>query len=287
MLRFSFLPINDNLEAMAIQLYDCWFVQFDFPNEEGKPYKSSGGAMVWNEKLKREIPKGWSVKNLEQIATSYQQGLIRSNNQLSTDSKYGYLKMGDLDGKGQYTLQGLTRTNATNEEVDLFSLHKGDFLINVRNSKEIVGKTCLIGYVERNTLYNHMLVRLDFKDVSTFYMNLLFNSEFMYKALDGLKQGTTTVIALYQNDLYRLPILVPAPCVMEQFSKITDSILDQKEIISYEIEELTKQRDDLLPLLMNGQATVNYHLFVMQSRLSSYRRLHPFYVLLYTFCVSV
>ena len=249
--------INDNLEAMAKQLYDYWFVQFDFPNEEGKPYKSSGRAMVWNEKLKREIPVGWSVKNLGQIATSYQQGLIRSNNQLSTDSKYGYLKMGDLDGKGQYTLQGLTRTNATNEEVDLYSLHKGDFLINVRNSKEIVGKTCLIGYVERNTLYNHMLVRLDFKDVSTFYMNLLFNSEFMYKALDGLKQGTTTVIALYQSDLYRLPILIPAPYVMEQFSKITDSILDQKEIISHEIAELTKQRDELLPLLMNGQAVVN------------------------------
>lgn len=254
--------INDNLEAMAKQLYDYWFVQFDFPNEEGKPYKSSGGAMVWNEKLKREIPVGWSVKNLGQIATSYQQGLIRSNNQLSTDSKYGYLKMGDLDGKGQYTLQGLTRTNATNEEVDLYSLHKGDFLINVRNSKEIVGKTCLIGYVERNTLYNHMLVRLDFKDVSTFYMNLLFNSEFMYKALDGLKQGTTTVIALYQSDLYRLPILIPAPCVMERFLKITDSILDQKEIISHEIAELTKQRNELLPLLMNGQATVNYHLSV-------------------------
>ena len=254
------MPINDNLEAMAKQLYDYWFVQFDFPNEEGKPYKSSGGTMVWNEKLKREIPQGWSVKNLGQIATSYQQGLIRSNNQLSTDSKYGYLKMGDLDGKGQYTLQGLIRTNATNEEVDLYSLHKGDFLINVRNSKEIVGKTCLIDYVERNTLYNHMLVRLNFKDVSTFYMNLLFNSEFMYKALDGLKQGTTTVIALYQNDLYRLPILIPAPCVMEHFSKITDSILDQKEIISHEIEELTKQRDELIPLLMNGQATVNYHL---------------------------
>jgi len=249
--------INDNLEAMAKQLYDYWFVQFDFPNEDGKPYKSNGGAMAWNEKLKREIPQGWSVKNLGQIATSYQQGLIRSNNQLSTDSKYGYLKMGDLDGKGQYTLQGLTRTNATNEEVDLYSLHKGDFLINVRNSKEIVGKTCLIGYVERNTLYNHMLVRLNFKDVSTFYMNLLFNSEFMYKALDGLKQGTTTVIALYQSDLYRLPILIPAPCVMEQFSKITDSILDQKEIISHEIAELTKQRDELLPLLMNGQAVVN------------------------------
>lgn len=87
-------------------------------------------------------------------------------------------------------------------------------------------------------------------------MNLLFNSDFMYKALDGLKQGTTTVIALYQNDLYRLPILVPSPYVMGQFSKITDSILNQKEVISHEIEELTNQRDELLPLLMNGQVSV-------------------------------
>ena len=53
--------VNHNLEAMAKQLYDYWFVQFDFPDEEGKPYKSSGGKMVWNEKLKREIPQGWEV----------------------------------------------------------------------------------------------------------------------------------------------------------------------------------------------------------------------------------
>ena len=64
--------INDNLEAMAKQLYDYWFVQFDFPNEEGKPYKSSGGAMVWNEKLKREIPQGWNdckIKDFMRIFT--------------------------------------------------------------------------------------------------------------------------------------------------------------------------------------------------------------------------
>ena len=53
--------INDNLEKMAKQLYDYWFVQFDFPDENGRPYKSSGGAMVWNEKLKREIPLNWIV----------------------------------------------------------------------------------------------------------------------------------------------------------------------------------------------------------------------------------
>ena len=61
--------INDNLEAMAKQLYDYWFVQFDFPNEEGKPYKSSGGAMVWNEKLKREIPQGWIASNYTDLFT--------------------------------------------------------------------------------------------------------------------------------------------------------------------------------------------------------------------------
>ena len=249
--------INQNLEAMAKQLYDYWFMQFDFPNEEGKPYKSSGGEMVWNEKLKREIPKEWEVLNLGQITTSYQQGLIRSNNQLSDSSEFGYLKMGDLDGKGQYSLQKLARTNATSEEVFLFSLHKGDFLINVRNSKEIVGKTCLIDYVEENTLFNHMLVRMSFDKVTSFYMNLLFNTDFMYRAMDGLKQGTTTVIALYQEDLYRLPIVVPTKNVMDTFSIIEKSILNQKELLTNEIISLIKQRDELLPLLMNGQVSVN------------------------------
>ena len=64
-------PINDNLEAMARQLYDYWFVQFDFPNEDGKPYKSSGGAMVWKEKLKREIPQGWSTLPISAILDKY------------------------------------------------------------------------------------------------------------------------------------------------------------------------------------------------------------------------
>ena len=63
--------INHNLEALAKQLYDYWFVQFDFPNEEGKPYKSSGGKMIWNEKLKREIPEGWEVVKIQDIAQTY------------------------------------------------------------------------------------------------------------------------------------------------------------------------------------------------------------------------
>ena len=167
--------INHNLAAMAKQLYDYWFVQFDFPNEEGKPYKSSGGKMVWNEKLKREIPEGWEMKELGELIIGYQQGLIRSNQQLSNLYDYPYLKMGDLNGEGMYSSLNIAKTNATPREVEQYSLKKGDFLINVRNSREIVGKTCVIDYVEKNTLYNHMLVRLVFvPNISSYYMNILF-----------------------------------------------------------------------------------------------------------------
>jgi len=249
--------INHNLAAMAKQLYDYWFVQFDFPNQEGKPYKSSGGKMVWNEKLKREIPEGWEMKELGELIIEYQQGLIRSNQQLSNLYDYPYLKMGDLNGEGMYSSLNIAKTNATPREVEQYSLKKGDFLINVRNSREIVGKTCVIDYVEKNTLYNHMLVRLVFvPNISSYYMNILFNTYYMNRLLDGLKQGTTTVIALYREDLNRIPIIVATNDIMLKFKTFCSSILDKKENIAKQLSFLTKQRDELLPLLMNGQATI-------------------------------
>lgn len=249
--------INHNLAAMAKQLYDYWFVQFDFPNEEGKPYKSSGGKMVWNEKLKREIPEGWEMKELGELIIGYQQGLIRSNQQLSNLYDYPYLKMGDLNGEGMYSSLNIAKTNATPREVEQYSLKKGDFLINVRNSREIVGKTCVIDYVEKNTLYNHMLVRLVFvPNISSYYMNILFNTYYMNRLLDGLKQGTTTVIALYREDLNRIPIIVATNDIMLKFKTFCSSILDKKENIAKQLSFLTKQREELLPLLMNGQVTI-------------------------------
>ena len=87
--------INDNLEAMAKQLYDYWFVQFDFPNEEGKPYKSSGGAMVWNEKLKREIPEGWHCGTLLDIA-EYTNGLACQKYRPTDNNKLPVIKIKEM-----------------------------------------------------------------------------------------------------------------------------------------------------------------------------------------------
>ena len=213
--------------------------------------------MVWNETIKRDIPERWEVLYLGEITTKYQQGLIRSNSQLSDSYDYGYLKMGDLYGNGRYSLSKISRTSATKEELSAYSLHKGDFLINVRNSKEIVGKTCIVNYVEDNTLYNHMLVRMCFEKVSSYYINLLFNTKHMRKAVEGIKKGTTTVIALYQDDLYRLPIIVPNNETMKKFSTISNRILDNQALLDEEELSLVKQRDELLPLLMNGQVSLN------------------------------
>ncbi|MCS2656286.1 restriction endonuclease subunit S [Bacteroides fragilis] len=83
---------------MAKQLYDYWFVQFDFPNEEGKPYKSSGGKMVWNEKLKREIPEGWDISLIKDIATIYQEGTPKSTNiEYYDNGEIAWINSGELN----------------------------------------------------------------------------------------------------------------------------------------------------------------------------------------------
>ena len=83
-LSFSYIPINQNLEAMAKQLYDYWFVQFDFPNEEGKPYKSSGGKMVWNDKLKREIPSCFDIANMGKLC-KFRNGINYSKDEIGNE----------------------------------------------------------------------------------------------------------------------------------------------------------------------------------------------------------
>ena len=115
--------INDNLEAMAKQLYDYWFVQFDFPNEEGKPYKSSGGAMVWNENLKREIPQGWSGVSLKDLALTSRNAITPVENEV-----YQHFSIPSFDACGSYSLD-----NGSNIKSDKFVLQKGQLLVSKLN----------------------------------------------------------------------------------------------------------------------------------------------------------
>ena len=267
--------INDNLEAMAKQLYDYWFVQFDFPNEEGKPYKSSGGAMAWNEKLKREIPQGWSGVSLKDLALTSRNAMTPVENEV-----YQHFSIPSFDACGSYSLD-----NGSDIKSDKFVLQKGQLLVSKLNPwfNRVVWVpkgTNMIGSTE------FVVLNPNNESESGYIYSVIKSPKFIAycsQAATGTSHSQRRVspdVLMTFKVVYEQGVVQKYGCLIEKIQK------QQAELLS-EIAMLTKQRDELLPLLMNGQASVNYHLFVMQSRLSSYRRLHPFYVLLYTFCVSV
>ena len=245
-----FLPINDNLEEMAKQLYDYWFVQFDFPNEEGKPYKSSGGAMVWNEKLKRKIPQGWSNGILSDVANI-------TMGQSPDGSSY------NEDGEGIIFYQGSTDFGLRFPDIRQYTTspsryaNKGDILMSVRapvGALNIANNDCCIG---------RGLSALSSKIGSMTHLYYLMN-DFRLK-FEGMNSAGTTFGSITKNELFSLPVIIPTKSVISEFEQVCEPIFYKQMIIGEEINALTKQRDELLPLLMNGQASVNYHLSVLVS----------------------
>ena len=236
--------INDNLEAMAKQLYDYWFVQFDFPNEEGKPYKSSDGAMVWNEKLKREIPEGWNVANVfDELSVQY--GFPFSTELFTEEpTSIPVVRIRDI-------LENSVSAYSEEEVDEKYKLQKQDLLVGMDGNFHM-------NYWNDNVSYlNQRSVRLRAKSKSTVSIMQAKYDIAPYIKAKELRAKGSTVGHLSDKDLKELFVLV---CPNTDFRNKFDSIL--AEIIENRCEmiELTKQRDELLPLLMNGQAMVNYHL---------------------------
>ena len=254
--------INDNLEAMAKQLYDYWFVQFDFPNEEGKPYKSSGGAMVWNEKLKREIPKGWNVANVfDELSVQY--GFPFSTELFTEEpTSIPVVRIRDI-------LENSVSAYSEEEVDEKYRLQEQDLLVGMDGNFHM-------NYWNDNVSYlNQRSVRLRAKSKSTVSIMQAKYDIAPYIKAKELRAKGSTVGHLSDKDLKELFVLV---CPNIDFRNKFDSIL--AEIIENRCEmiELTKQRDELLPLLMNGQATVNYHLSAsFLSSLILYRDQYKFY----------
>ena len=254
--------INDNLEAMAKQLYDYWFVQFDFPNEEGKPYKSSGGAMVWNENLKREIPKGWNVANVfDELSVQY--GFPFSTELFTEEpTSIPVVRIRDI-------LENSVSAYSEEEVDEKYRLQEQDLLVGMDGNFHM-------NYWNDNVSYlNQRSVRLRAKSKSTVSIMQAKYDIAPYIKAKELRAKGSTVGHLSDKDLKELFVLV---CPNIDFRNKFDSIL--AEIIENRCEmiELTKQRDELLPLLMNGQATVNYHLSAsFLSSLILYRDQYKFY----------
>ena len=244
--------INDNLEAMAKQLYDYWFVQFDFPNEEGKPYKSSGGAMVWNEKLKREIPQGWYADNICKIANILSGGTpSKAVDDYWNNGTIPFFGPTDYNGNVFQikTADHITQKGLEHCASSLFE--EGIVIITARGS---IGKLVIVG---TPMAMNQSCYALQSKEGEFEYLYFLTT-----QLIDCLKaKGSGSVFkSIIASDIEHSILCVAKENIVSDFCKKVKPLFEKLKTNTIEIAELTKQRDELLPLLMNGQATVNYHL---------------------------
>ena len=232
--------INQNLEAMAKQLYDYWFVQFDFPDENGRPYKSSGGKMVWNEKLKREIPKGWNVAKLtDEIELQY--GFPFSTDLFTEQvTSVPVVRIRDI-------LDNSISAYTTEEVEERYLLQKQDLLIGMDGNFHINYWTDNVSYL------NQRSVRLRAKNNSNVsIVQAKYDIQPYIKAKETRTKGST-VGHLSDKDMKELYVLV---CPNEKARKKLDSILSMIVKNRNEVTFLIKQRNELLPLLMNGQIII-------------------------------
>ena len=220
--------INHNLEAMAKQLYDYWFVQFDFPDENGKPYKSSGGKMVWNEKLKREIPEGWNLIFAKDICP-----IITGKEDANFSTVYG-----------QYPFFTCAKENLN---CDTYAFDGSSILIAGNGDFNVKHYTGKFNAYQRTYV---LIPKLEY------YACLFFAASSKIRQFKDNSNGSI-VKFITKGDIEDIELLESKN---SHLYSTLNSLLFSIEQNNQEVVELTKLRDSLLPLLMNGQVSINYDL---------------------------
>ncbi|MDY3874306.1 MAG: restriction endonuclease subunit S [Megamonas funiformis] len=246
--------INDELENMAKTIYDYWFLQFEFPNEEGKPYKSSGGKMVWNEELKREIPEGWEVialKNNIQII----KGISYTSKNINAYEGIPMINLASINIKREYNPNQLKYFRGSyniNKEVSAF-----DMLIactDLTRNAEIIGSPILVPNDNKKYIYSMDLAKIEVinSKIIPLYLYMTLRTDFFHKYIKGFASGTN-VLHLDTRGIEYYKIYIPDKKLQRKFADILHNIHCKQSNIMKENQELTSLRDFLLPLLMNGQ----------------------------------
>ncbi len=250
--------INAQLEAMAKLIYDYWFVQFDFPYKKAGtealegPYKSSGGKMVWNKELKREIPEGWEVKSIEVLTSFISRGISPR-----------YLDEGGICVLNQKCIRNRTvsfnesrrcENNLSNSSSKHIS--KYDILVN-STGVGTLGRVAIVNYLtnELITVDSHVtIIRANEQLIGKLYFG--FSLLEKQKEIERLALGSTGQVELSRTELESLKLIVPSKKLQENFKKIYKNCLDRMAANSQQNQHLTSLRDWLLPMLMNGQVRV-------------------------------
>lgn len=232
------------LEAMAKQIYDYWFVQFDFPDKNGKPYKSSGGKMVYNQMLKREIPEGWEVGNLYDLAY-FKNGLACQNfRPYNNEHKLPVVKIREMhhgfSADTEFVQDDISEDNIINN---------GDILFAWSASLEVMlwigGKAGL----------NQHIFKVIPKNKNKYYVYFLLK-QYIINFIKMAEARKTTMGHITTDHLQQSKILIPSKKIAEKFENNVTIIFNKIVVTKTETQQLTALRDFLLPMLMNGQVEV-------------------------------
>ena len=241
--------INDNLEQQLTTLYDYWFTQFDFPNENGKPYQSSGGKMIMNNCLKKKIPNGWNVESVysNQLSSIIKPGVDKFDTKTyfaTADIKGTSLSSGTL-------IDYENRENRANMQPNVNSV----WFAKMKDSiKHLYLNEEMLPIISSSILSTGFC-GLQCSDVSFEYMASYISNTYFETHKDMLAHGATQE-AVNNDDLAGIHIVIPDDKTLQNYHRITQPIYSQISKNICENQELVKIRDWLLPMLMNGQATI-------------------------------
>ena len=248
--------INQELEQMAKTLYDYWFVQFDFPDEKGRPYKSANGKMVYNEVLKREIPVGWEVGTLCDIC-KITRGVSYDKKVVSDVYLNGFtpiFRANNIDnGHINYdSLVFVPNDLISNSQI----IRKNDVIMTMSSgSLNHLGKTYK-SKTDMNYSYGAFCSKITPSNNYRHYLSSFLSSLSFQIYIKNMCLGTN-INNLNNEHIYSAPICIPNTSLLDRFNSITDTIFSMIGKNEQENVELVEIRDFLLPLLMNGQVTVS------------------------------
>lgn len=248
--------INAELEAMVKTIYDYWFVQFDFPDKNGKPYRSSGGKMFWNEKLKREIPEGWEDGILGDIAELVR-GVTYDSSEIKSQTDSGVipiLRATNISGNviDLNDMVYVPKQNVSTSQI----LNRYDILITMSSgSKEHIGKNGFFFY-DKEASFGAFCAKIVAKKEYRFYLYSFTQSDFMFTTIKNECLGTN-INNLNGSLVKGFRIVVPPSELIELFNKKVSSVYEKIGNNLIENQKLTELRDWLLPMLMNGQIKIN------------------------------
>ena len=242
--------INDNLEQQLMLLYDYWFTQFDFPDNDGNPYQTSGGKMVWNDTLKRNIPENWKVQS---VISNCLSSIIKPGVEIFNTKTY----LATADVKGTSISTGTIvdydgRESRANMQPSINSV----WFAKMKNSIKHLYLNKEMQPIISSSILSTGFCGLQCNEISFEYIASYVSNAYFEIHKDMLAHGATQE-AVNNDDLAGVHIIIPEDTVLRAYHETTQAIYAQISKNVCENQELVKLRDWLLPMLMNGQATIS------------------------------